>query len=87
MTAGTGSPVLAAGRVYTVARNGTVQAFDAATGEPCWTVDTGQEVISSYDYFDTAGDGAYCEGVYAWAAVRPLVGSLPVWLRNGMSSS
>lgn len=61
VTAETGSPVLATGEVYTAARNGTVQAFDAATGEPRWTVETGQEVISSYDYFDTAGDGAYYE--------------------------
>jgi outer membrane protein assembly factor BamB len=58
----------------------TVQAFDAATGEPRWTVETGQEIISSYDYFDNADDGAYYEEEHGLAV---LPGDGMIFVRTG----
>jgi outer membrane protein assembly factor BamB len=43
--AGAGSPVVADQTVYVATRTGTVSAFDTETGDPRWTVETGEEIL------------------------------------------
>ncbi len=54
-----GAVVLASGCVLTGTNAGRVHAFEADTGQPAWTVETGHEIV---DYYDFAEDtGAYYE--------------------------
>lgn len=73
------SPVLAGGVVYTVTRDGTLQTFDAATGEQRWVLETGHEITNSYDFLGNEADGAYYEEDSQ--AVLPTDGM--VYLRTG----
>lgn len=47
-SAGAGRPVLAGSVVYLGTREGTVLAFNAATGDPCWTLDLGTAIDDRY---------------------------------------
>jgi outer membrane protein assembly factor BamB len=53
------SPVAAAGRLLVATSAGHVHAFEAATGQPAWTVESGHEIIDKYHL--TEDTGAYYE--------------------------
>ncbi|WP_067812510.1 PQQ-binding-like beta-propeller repeat protein [Actinomadura kijaniata] len=75
--AGVGTPVFAAGAVYTATSKGTVLALDAATGEPRWTLDTGLEI----DLKEPNDEALYEETA---SAVLPADGMLYVRTATGV---
>jgi PQQ-like domain len=54
-----GAPELASGRVFVATKAGRVHAFEADTGQPAWTVETGYEIVNKYDLAEDFG--AYYE--------------------------
>ena len=57
------TPLVAAGRLFTVGANGQVRAFDAASGKPLWTRDFSSTVDTSKLFCGTAASPILVNGV------------------------